>query len=308
VIEISSLDQRTASTRELVPPEGVPLRYRVATVGERLAAFTLDICVIFLAGALGTVTAFWLSALWPAVAGLISAVLITFAFGLECFYFLITEARGRGRTPGKRIVGLQVVDRHGGELTIEALIARNLTRLVEVVLPLEVPIFADQLFPGLPTWARILSIVWLIVFAAFPLFNRDRLRVGDLIAGTIVLAIPRPALLLDLVAPTRSESRSRIAFTPRQLEVYGVFELQVLERVLRDRGLANYRATSRAVCEKIKTKIGWPRDTWDVPVDDFLDDFYAAQRAHLEQRLLFGMRKPTKHDPAPKSKRRPRAL
>jgi hypothetical protein len=169
-----------------------------------------------------------------------------------------------------------------------------------------VPIFADRLFPGLPTWARILSIVWLIVFAAFPLFNRERLRVGDLIAGTIVLAVPRPVLLIDLVAPTRGESRARIAFTQQQLEVYGVFELQVLEQVLRDRGLANYRATARAVCDKIKTKIRWPKDQWEVPVDDFLDDFYAAQRAHLERRLLFGVRKTTKHDAAPKAARRAR--
>ena len=306
MIEISPLYQRTATVRELVPPEGVPLRYRVATVGERVAAFTLDICVILLAGAISTFAAFALAALLPPAAGLILAAFITFLFGLECFYFLVMEARGHGRTPGKRILGLRVVDRHGGELTIEALIARNLTRLIEIVLPLQVPLFADQLFPGLPTWARILSILWLIVFAAFPLFNRDRLRVGDLIAGTIVLAVPRPVLLIDLIAPTRREARARFVFAQEQLEVYGVFELQVLEQVLRDRGLANYRATSRAVCDKIKTKIRWPKDQWEVSVDDFLDDFYAAQRAHLEQRLLFGVRKATKHDAASRSVRRTR--
>ena len=45
------------------------------------------------------------------------------------------------------------------------------------------------------------------------------------------------------------------------------------------------------VCEKIKTKIGWPRERWNVPVRPFLDAFYRAQRGLLEQKMLFGQRR-----------------
>ncbi|HSS50701.1 MAG TPA: RDD family protein, partial [Thermoanaerobaculia bacterium] len=48
------------------------------------------------------------------------------------------------------------------------------------------------------------------------------------------------------------------------------------------------------VCEKIKLKIGWPPDRWQVPVRPFLQAFYRAQRAALEQRLLFGQRRERK--------------
>jgi hypothetical protein len=48
------------------------------------------------------------------------------------------------------------------------------------------------------------------------------------------------------------------------------------------------------VCEKIKLKIGWPADRWQVPVRPFLQAFYRAQRASLEQRLLFGQRRERK--------------
>jgi len=33
-----------------------------------------------------------------------------------------------------------------------------------------------------------------------PLFNRDGLRVGDMVAGTLVIAAPKAALLPDLTA------------------------------------------------------------------------------------------------------------
>jgi len=48
------------------------------------------------------------------------------------------------------------------------------------------------------------------------------------------------------------------------------------------------------VGEKIKTKIGWPRERWSDPTRPFLDAFYRAQRALLEQKMLFGQRQERK--------------
>ena len=41
-----------------------------------------------------------------------------------------------------------------------------------------------------------LAAVWLLVFALMPLFNQDRLRCGDLVAGTLVVKMPAAVLRL----------------------------------------------------------------------------------------------------------------
>jgi hypothetical protein len=85
------------------------------------------------------------------------------------------------------------------------------------------------------------------------------------------------------------------AFTREQLEIYGIHELQVLEDILR-RFEQNTLAPGllEDVCERIKKKIGWPADRWQVRPLDFLESFYAAQRGRLEQKLLFGQRQERK--------------
>ena len=80
-----------------------------------------------------------------------------------------------------------------------------------------------------------------------------------------------------------------ITFTDAQLDVYGVYELQVLEDVLR-RADASAMET---VAQRIRHKIRWERR--DEPPEPFLRAFYAALRARLEQRLLLGKRKADKH-------------
>jgi hypothetical protein len=131
----------------------------------------------------------------------------------------------------------------------------------------------------------------MLAFGLLPLFNRDRLRVGDLVAGTVVVRTPDAVLLEDLAdAP----AREALTFTDAQLDVYGVYELQVLEDVLRGRGRAGHADAVQTVAAKVRGKIGWSGP----PVADepFLDAFYAALRGRLERRLLFGKRRADKHD------------
>jgi hypothetical protein len=131
----------------------------------------------------------------------------------------------------------------------------------------------------------------MVIFGLLPFFNQDRLRVGDLIGGTVVVRTPEALLLGDLtsVAPAAA-----VPFSEAQLDVYGVYELQVLENVLRDRGKAGNADALRTVAEKVKARIGWEGPA---PGDAaFLDAFYAALRGRLERRLLFGKRRAHKHD------------
>jgi hypothetical protein len=172
------------------------------------------------------------------------------------------------------------------------------------------------MLPEAPGWGRLLAAVWLLVFALMPLFNRDRLRCGDMVAGTLVVKAPVAVLLSDLTARGPDSLAARPAarrasspapafapapppeefpFTRQQLDIYGIHELQVLEDLLRrnDEGTLESRILED-VCEKIKTKISWPRERWNVPVRPFLDAFYRAQRGLLEQKMLFGQRRERK--------------
>jgi uncharacterized RDD family membrane protein YckC len=284
--------------REVVTPEGVPLGLTLSDAGDRAAAFLLDL--IFIAVALFCIT---LLASMAGAGGDLSAdwttpFVLLVSFFLRNFYFMFFELRWQGSTPGKRIIGIRVIDGQGGPLTADAVVARNLVRDIEVFLPLVVLLVPEQLVAEAPGWAQIVSTIWLLVFAFMPLFNKDRMRVGDLVGGTLVVLAPKALLLPDIGGEEReraTHAAGTFRFTDEQLDVYGEYELQVLENVLRGSADdAHHAEAMAAVCESIKTKIQWDPLEWNVDPERFLREFYAAQRARLEKKLLFGKRQKDK--------------
>jgi len=104
-------------------------------------------------------------------------------------------------------------------------------RELEVFLPLSLLVTqAGQ--GGVDSWMYLLAFLWAAIFVFFPLFNRDRLRLGDLVGGTWVVRTPRRKLTRDM-ADDGSEQLARYDFTLAQLDAYGAKELHVLESVLR---------------------------------------------------------------------------
>jgi hypothetical protein len=189
-------------------------------------------------------------------------------------------------TPGKRMMGLRVASRDGGRLTANAVFARNALRELEIFLPAGF-LFAQGM--GVDAGLILLGGVWSGVFVLFPLFNRDRLRLGDLAAGTMVVKAPRQVLRPDLARDAVATVAGPV-FTDAQLDAYGIKELHVLEEILR-RG---ERKTVAEVAQRIRRKIGW-----DAPLEfsdrAFLGAYYAGLRARLEARMLFGHRKADKY-------------
>jgi hypothetical protein len=176
-----------------------------------------------------------------------------------------------------------VIDRNGGPLLPGAIVARNMTREVEIFLPLGLFFSLPKMDTGANFWIAAAYLGWIVLISALPLFNRDHLRAGDLIAGTMVISVPRRHLLSDLV-----ETQTKYSFTRAQLGAYGAFELQVLEELLRRPPSLETSRTQEDVCGKICRKIGW---TDPVPWEEtltFLTAFYTAERAHLERDQLFG--------------------
>jgi uncharacterized RDD family membrane protein YckC len=277
-----------------VTPEGVAVHIKLATLGERFSALMIDLFILFAALIVLALASFFVGGNFGAAA----SILILFV--LRNFYFAGFELAWNGRTPGKRMTSLRVINRRGGPLTPAAVIARNLMRDVEIFVPLSLALSAGS-FGLSGGWTPLAALVWVGVLVCLPIFNRDRLRAGDLIAGTWVVAEPRPVLLPDLAesdhgngSPTPETEAYR--FSAAQLDVYGVKELQVLEDVLRSTAPAQ-ADVRRDIAQRIARKIGTePPLPNDRETTRFLEEFYAAQRRRLEAEMSFGRRRKDKFD------------
>ena len=277
--------------RNIVTPEGVPIPVALADHSERFTAFALDWVIWTL-----LLLAIYLPLLLVAGFGSFTLIAISIAlfigFVVRNIYFVYFEIAWRGATPGKRIVGIRVVDRAGGPLLPSAVIARNLTREVEMFLPLGILLSGGKSAGGGVDLMQLSIGVWLVFFAALPLINRDRMRGGDLIAGTMVIALPKLTLLSDLV-----ERAAQFTFTEHQLRAYGAFELQVLEELLRRPPTPAGAVVLREVCDKICHRIGWTSEVPQNQLVTFLRDFYTAERAFLERGQLYGKVRADKFTP-----------
>lgn len=295
--ESSAADRRV---RGVLSPEGVEIPFELASVSDRLLAFAIDVVLIY-----GVIAIFYVVALLLGMgAGALPLALATIAaFFVRNFYFVYMEMKWGGTTIGKRKMGLRAISRDGGPLTAEAVFARNLTRDLEVFLPVLALTAPRQVVSAGPGWGVLIGVSWIFVLALFPLLNKDRLRVGDIVGGTIVVRSPQPVLLADLaqedpyatIWESTARIRERYVFTAEQLDLYGIHELQILEDLLRDKR-PGQDALFEKVCDNIKRKIGWPREQWKVNPDHFLLEFYKAQRARLEHQMLFGDRREKKRD------------
>lgn len=276
----------------VVTPEHVPVRFEVGDLGSRLTALLLDLVVVVVAL---IVLSFGFALLPFARNDVLPAFWIVAFFVLRNFYFTLAEIRMRGRTPGKKRLGLRVVARDGGPLTADMIFARNLTRELETFLPLTLILAPENLAPGYPWWVQLATLAWVAVLTALPLLNRKRARLGDLLAGTAVVREPRTELLEDLAEEGGEVSeRTGLTFTDEQLAIYGIEELQVLEKVLRRPPSDRRDELLADIGGRVKRKIGWEETGRPVPPVPFLRAFYAAQRSHLEMRMLLGQRRERK--------------
>ena len=149
----------------IVTPEAVAVSLDVAELGSRLGAWFIDagiqfgllIVLFILLGLAGSVGAFQASPDISAVV-VIGVVLLVF-WG----YFPFFEEVWSGRTPGKRAMGLRVIQTEGQPARLAAILLRNLLRPVDMV-----------------------AIGPILI-----LLTNRRQRLGDLAGGTLVVRQPR---------------------------------------------------------------------------------------------------------------------
>jgi uncharacterized membrane protein SpoIIM required for sporulation/uncharacterized RDD family membrane protein YckC len=153
-------------------PEQVELSYTIAGVGSRLFAALIDIAVVI--GAFVLLVVALMAGMRTRAPGDPSPADISGSWALAIFYlmqfallwgyYVLFEALADGRTIGKRILRLRVVQEDGLSISFGASAVRNIMRLVDVQ-------------PGLLAGVGVISMM---------LTHRSK-RIGDIVAGTIVV-------------------------------------------------------------------------------------------------------------------------
>ena len=167
-------------------PEQVEVRYEIAGIGSRILAAIADQLII-VAWGLGLLIFFGLFSMGTGVGGGISRLIWFIVWGVGTFaYFIFFEAFRQGQTPGKRANGIRVVQTTGHPITFGAAVARNLLRA------------ADFLPAGY------------VVGSAMVMLHPSARRLGDLVAGTIVVR-DRP---FEAAKPVEAPARTERAVAP----------------------------------------------------------------------------------------------
>jgi uncharacterized RDD family membrane protein YckC len=183
---------------EVLTTEKVPITYRVGGLGARFLAWLVDFILILGLGILG-----WLISLPVELGrpGLGMAVMFLWWFIVSWGYFLLLEWLWKGQTPGKRLLGIRVVQMNGTAVTFLQSAMRNLLRLADA-LPIPIP---SPIFPG--------GLGFVIAAG-----NRESRRLGDLAAGTLVVHVEQRAQpIRTLYAADTEVDRARQAMLRQRL-------------------------------------------------------------------------------------------
>jgi uncharacterized RDD family membrane protein YckC len=181
--------------------EGVEIRLRMAGPMVRAGAYIIDLLI---RGAVLMVGNIGIGFAGIAIGGRMAQGLLLLSwFLLDWIYPVIFEAGKRGATPGKRAVGLRVVQATGSPITVGQAVVRNFLRFID----------------GMPLFTYAFGVTSCLASKRFQ-------RLGDLAAGTVVIydrippqpvtAAPPPMTPVPLpLGLTADETRALTLFRER---------------------------------------------------------------------------------------------
>jgi uncharacterized RDD family membrane protein YckC len=156
-------EQEKLDTLQVVElAEGIGIRLRMAGPMLRASAYLIDFMirgVLLLAG--GVAVSFAGVAMGDRVA---KGLMLLSWFLMDWLYPVVFEAGRRGATPGKRVMGLRVVQATGSPITLGQAVVRNFLRFID----------------GMPLFTYCFGLTSCMATKRFQ-------RLGDLAAGTVVI-------------------------------------------------------------------------------------------------------------------------
>ena len=193
-------------------PGGIHLEAQVVGPVARCFAFLIDLVIRGIVLMLLSLASVLLG-----FSGIGGGFFLIFLFIIEWLYPVLFEVLARGQTPGKKILGISVVNDDLSPVTLGSSLVRNLLRTVD-----------------------FLPLFYLVGLVSM-LCNRRFQRLGDMAAGTLVISTPRsaqaaPVSDIEPLAPPsnllRNEQISIVNFLqrssqlsePRQRELAAILE------------------------------------------------------------------------------------
>ena len=203
-------------------PEQIALELPLANIGSRFLAIAFDTILQALAvGAIVSVALVvrFLTSFVEPIGNWVMAVMTLALFAIYAAYFAFFESVWNGQTPGKRLVGLRVIDSSGRPISVYAALVRNILRIVDSI-------------PGIYAVAIITALV-----------TKRNQRLGDLAAGTLVIRERADALAPSAPAEAASARHGAHRLTTADIVVIEGFlrrrvELDSWVRLLSARQIA----------------------------------------------------------------------
>jgi uncharacterized RDD family membrane protein YckC len=195
---MESLSEKLDTLQAVELAEGVEIRLRIAGPVLRAGAFGIDFLIRLVVGA---ATALGLGLAGMALGSKVAeGLFLLIWFVISWWYPVIFEAGRRGATPGKRMMGLRVVQPSGAPITVGQAIVRNFLRFID----------------GMP---------WITYgFGLTSCLSTKRFqRLGDLAAGTVVVYERMPPTPFIAGPPPMSASRPPVALTADEVRALGMF-------------------------------------------------------------------------------------
>lgn len=149
--------------------EGIEIRLRMAGPILRIGAYVIDLMIRAGILVVGGILMYMAGvAVGDRVVG---GVMLLAWFLMDWLYPVFFEAGKRGATPGKRIMGLRVVQTTGSPITLGQAVVRNFLRFID----------------GMPVFTYCFGLTSCLATKRFQ-------RLGDLAAGTVVIYDRIPAM------------------------------------------------------------------------------------------------------------------
>lgn len=171
-------------------PEYVSLNFQLAGLGSRTAAYIIDQAILIVVNILIVIVLILLLSgqsdivLWAELNSVTAAITIILLFILNWGYFFAFEYFSGGRTIGKKVLGLRVIQENGHSITLLSSFIRNFLRIIDSL--------PANYFLGM-----------MMIF-----FHSKHKRIGDLVAGTIVVH-ERKAKKKKKLSPIEKEIEKR---------------------------------------------------------------------------------------------------
>ena len=244
-------------------PESVELEFTLAGIGNRAYALLIDyiflgvILIVFLVGAL-----IFNAVLLETIANLTGntnglelwsiAIQGLIAFFIYVGYFVFFETLWSGQTPGKRYVKIRVIRDDGRPVRLQQSTLRALLRP-----------FDDLFFIG--------------VFAI--VFNQREKRLGDLVAGTLVIQEEQPVQAAQLTVSKSARSLTQKILTDADISLLLPEDFAVIREYLQRRAGMTPNARnelSKQLASQVKQIIALEKLPAKVDANIFLEAVYQA--------------------------------